>query len=49
MEHFSYKSGCGMCGCMNIETQQELAWTTDKWLRVISNVMLFKITIPLRN
>ena len=27
----------------------ELAWATDKGLQVISNIMLFKIVIPLRN
>ena len=27
----------------------ELAWVTDKWLQVISNIMLFKTVIPLRN
>ena len=29
--------------------KEELAWATDKWLWVISNIMLFKIVIPLRN
>ena len=27
----------------------ELAWAIDKWLLVISNIMLFKTVIPLRN
>ena len=29
--------------------KQELAWATDKLLWVISNIMLFKTVIPLRN
>ena len=29
--------------------KQELAWATDKQLRVISNILLFKTLIPLRN
>ena len=29
--------------------KEELAWATDKWLWVISNAMLFKTVIPLRN
>ena len=29
--------------------KEELAWATDKQLRVISNIMTFKVTIPLRN
>ena len=29
--------------------KEELAWATDKQLRVISNIMLFKTVIPLRN
>ena len=27
--------------------KEELAWATDKWLQVISNIMLFKTVIPL--
>ena len=29
--------------------KEELAWAIDKWLRVVSNKMLFKIVIPLKN
>ena len=29
--------------------KEELASATDKWLQVISNIMLFKTVIPLRN
>ena len=29
--------------------KEELAWAADKWLRVISNIMLFKTVAPLRN
>ena len=29
--------------------KEELTWATDKWLQVISNIMLFKTVIPLRN
>ena len=29
--------------------KEELAWAIDKWLQLISNKMLFKIVIPLRN
>ena len=51
MEHFSYKGGCGIRECTCIETfiKEELAWAIDKWLRVISNKMLFKAVIPLRS
>ena len=27
------------------QLKEELAWATDKWLQVISNIMLFKIVI----
>ena len=30
-------------------SKEELLWITDKWLRVISNIMLFKTVILLRN
>ena len=47
MEHFSNKTGCGV---MHIETfKKELTWAIDKGLRVISNIMLFKTVITLRN
>ena len=29
--------------------KEELAWVIDKWLFVISNKMLFKTVLPLRN
>ena len=29
--------------------KEELAWATDKWLQVISNIMLVKTVMPLRN
>ena len=29
--------------------KEELAWAIDKQLQVISNIMLFKTVIPLRN
>ena len=29
--------------------KEELAWIIDRFLRVISNKMLFKTVIPLRN
>ena len=46
-ECFSYKSECGM---MHIKPfKEELAWATYKPLRVISNIMLFKEAIPVRN
>ena len=50
MERFSYKGGCGLCECLRIEVfKEELAWAIDKRLRVVSNKMLFKTVIPLRN
>ena len=47
-KRFSYKGGCGVRGHTRI-LKEELAWATYKWLRVISNIMLFKTVIPLRN
>ena len=39
MECFSYKDGCGIREYTHIETlKEELAWATDKWLQVISNI-----------
>ena len=29
--------------------KEELAWAIDKWLQVISNIMLLETVIPLRN
>ena len=49
-KRFSYKGGCGARGRTRIEAfKKELAWATYKRLRVISNIMLFKTVIPLRN
>ena len=49
-KRFSFKGGRGMHGCTRIKVfKEELAWATYKWLRVISNIMLFKTVIPLRN
>ena len=31
------------------QLKEELAWATDEQLQVISNIMLFKTVIPLRN
>ena len=36
IEHFSYKGGCGIHG--HNAYKQELAWVTDKWLLVFSNI-----------
>ena len=38
---FNYKGECGGCECcMHTKGfKEELAWTTDKWLQVISNIM----------
>ena len=50
MECFSYKGGCGIRERTHIETfKEELAWVIDKRLCIISNKMLFKIVVPLRN
>ena len=35
--------------CVSKRLKEELAWAIDKWLRVISNKMLFKTVVPLRN
>ena len=45
-EHFDYKGGCGICVLRCLK--EELAWDTDKLLRVISKIMLFKTVIPVR-
>ena len=50
MEHFSYKGVCGVRELTRIETfKNELSWVIDKRLQVISNKMLFKTVVPLRN
>ena len=50
MEYFSYKVGCGMEGVIGVlgHLEEELAWTIDKHIWVISNIMP-KTVIPLRN
>ena len=35
--------------CVSRHLKEELAWVIDKWLWVISNKMLFKTVVPLRN
>ena len=47
MERFSYKDGCGVREHMHIE--RRLKEELTKQLRVISNKMLFKTVVPLRN
>ena len=50
MEHFSYKVGVAYVGVhISRYSKEGLAWATDKWLQVISTIMLFKTIIPLRN
>ena len=50
MKCFSYKGGSGVHGRTRVEAfKEQLAWATYKRLRVISNTMLFKRVIPLRN
>ena len=50
MERFSYKGGCGVHGhTISRHLKEELAWATDKWLWIISNIMLFETVVPLRN
>ena len=50
MERFSYK----VCGayvgvCVSRYLKEKVVWAKDKQLRVISNIMLCKMVIPLRN
>ena len=50
MEHFSYKSWCGVYESTCIDVlKKELALAIDKWLQFTRNKMLFKTAIPLRN
>ena len=50
MERLQLKGGCGICECTYIDAlKEELAWAIDKQLQVISNKMLLKTVIPLRN
>ena len=46
-EHCCHEGGYGMCVSRNLK--EELAWAKDKLFRIISNIMLFKTVIPLRN
>ena len=47
---FGYNGGCGMQGVhVSKLLKEELAWATDKWLHVISNMMLFKTVVLLRS
>ena len=49
MERYGYNGGCGVSKHTRIEVfKRKLAWATDKWLRLIINIMLFKTSIPLR-
>ena len=43
-EHFSYRDECGIHGHMHIEAliKEELTWATVEWLKIISNLILFK-------
>ena len=47
MEYFSYKGGCGICGRTCIKAFKRT--TGLGYRQVISNKMLFKTVIPLRN
>ena len=38
-----------MVGCISRYLKEELAWTTHKQLQVMSNIMLFKTVIPIKN
>ena len=43
MEHFSYQGGCGRHRlCVSSHLKEDLTWAIDKWLQVISTIMLFK-------
>ena len=49
-KRFSYKGGCCVRGRSRTRRlKEELAWATYRRLQVISNIMLFKTVIPLRN
>ena len=50
MVRFSYKGGCGVRGHTHIEAiKRRAGLATDKRLRVISNIILVKTVMPLRN
>ena len=41
-ERFNYKGGCDVRGRTRIgRLKQELAWATDKWLRIVSNIYYY--------
>ena len=42
MEQFSYIDRYCIRGCTHTEMQEELAWTIDKRLWVITNIMFLK-------
>ena len=49
-EHFSIKMGIAYVNvCVSKWLKEGLTWAIAKWLRVISNKMLFKTVILLRN
>ena len=35
--------------CISRRLKEEQAWATDKWLKVISNIILFKTVVALSN
>ena len=51
MEHFGHKGGCGYVNIIRVlrPLKEELAWATNKQLKVVSNKMFFKTIIPLKN
>ena len=50
MKQLSYKGGCGIRERTCIEAfKKGLAWAIDKRLWVISDKMLFKTVVPLRD
>ena len=51
MALFSYKAGVVCVGIIRVSRhlKEGLAWTTDKWFQVISNITLLKTVIPPRN
>ena len=49
MVSFSYKGGYAHVNVhVSRRLKEELAWAIDKWLWVISNLVLFKTAIPLK-
>ena len=47
MEYFSYKSEYGIC--VSNHLKEKLAWPIDKWYWLISNVILLKIVVTVKN